>query len=66
MDSLLYRASPPNGNLVLTCKHGDGVSFPELGIRVTLVRLSGSRASLHVVAPIDVKVLRNHLMDKDQ
>ena len=49
--------------LVLSRKPGESITFPELGIKIVVVRLSNGRATLGVEAPRDVGVSRTELLE---
>ncbi len=48
--------------LVLSRKVSQSISFPELGIKVTVEKISGSRVSLGIAAPRNVGILRSELI----
>ncbi len=52
--------------LVLTRREKEKIVFPEVGITVELVSISGSRARLGVEAPAEVRILRHEIAEKEQ
>ena len=52
--------------LVLTRRENEKIVFPEVGITVELVSISGSRARLGVEAPAEVRILRHEIAEKEQ
>lgn len=51
--------------LVLTRRENEKIVFPEVGITVELVSISGSRARLGVQAPAEVRILRHEIAEKE-
>ncbi len=51
--------------LVLSRREDQRIVFPELGIRVSILRISGSVAKVGIEAPQSVKVLRDELAIED-
>jgi carbon storage regulator CsrA len=51
--------------LVLTRRENEKIVFPEVGITVELVSISGSRARIGVEAPAEVRILRHEIAEKE-
>ncbi len=51
--------------LVLTRRENEKIVFPEVGITVEVVSISGSRARLGVDAPAEVRILRHEIAEKE-
>lgn len=51
--------------LVLTRRENEKIVFPEVGITVELVAISGSRARIGVQAPAEVRILRHEIAEKE-
>lgn len=51
--------------LVLTRRENERIVFPEVGITVEVVSVSGSRARLGVDAPAEVRILRHEIAEKE-
>jgi carbon storage regulator CsrA len=51
--------------LVLTRRENEKIVFPEVGITVEVVSISGSRARLGVEAPAEVRILRHEIAEKE-
>jgi carbon storage regulator CsrA len=51
--------------LVLTRRENEKIVFPEVGITVELVSISGSRARIGVSAPAEVRILRHEIAEKE-
>ncbi|HUG89493.1 MAG TPA: response regulator [Planctomycetaceae bacterium] len=49
--------------LVLTRRESEKIVFPDLGVTVEIVSLSGNRARIGVDAPRDVRILRQEIMN---
>lgn len=50
--------------LVLSRRVGEEICLPELGVKITVLKNRGGRASLGVEAPDEVKILRGELPQK--
>lgn len=50
--------------LVLARQEGDGVSFPDLDIEVTVLKVQGTRIQLGIEASKDVRILRSELVEE--
>jgi carbon storage regulator CsrA len=51
--------------LVLTRRENEKIVFPEVGITVEVVSISGSRARLGVEAPAEIRILRHEIAEKE-
>jgi carbon storage regulator CsrA len=51
--------------LVLTRRENEKIVFPEVGITVELVSISGSRARIGVEAPAEVRILRHEIAERE-
>ena len=52
--------------LVLSRKSTETIEFPELGIRIEVLKTSGGGVRLGVTAPEDIRILRGELSRTDQ
>ena len=51
--------------LVLTRRENEKIIFPEVGITVELVSITGSRARIGIKAPKEVRILRHEIAEKE-
>jgi carbon storage regulator len=52
--------------LVLTRKSGEKIVLPSLGITVQVLSIKGNTVRIGIVAPSDVSVVREELLDADR
>lgn len=60
------KTSMESAMLVLTRRENGQIIFPDLGISLELVKLSRSRATIGIIAPKEIRVIRGELLEDQQ
>ena len=52
--------------LILSRKQGEKVVIPAIGVTLTVLEVRGERIRLGIEAPLELTVLRQEVLDRDQ